>query len=357
MICNLPLNSVSFGQVGAALLRELSKQKKEVQILPIGNLDISAQKSDEKFEKWLVERISKTYEELDFTDQAVRLWHIQGSACQPSLDCSLLTFHETDELTLSEINLLQQYSRVLVTSKFTQEVFESYGVKAEYCGLGLDEHNFYPVKRQRMEGTTVFGLCGKLENRKNTLRILKLWALKFGNNPNFQLDCLIENPFIKKEDQESLVKQTLEKDYWNINFFSRFPQNMLVNDFMNHVDINLTGLSGGEGFNLPLFNSLALGKWGVALNAHVHKDYCNTENCILIEPNGKKPAHDGVFFKEGGRFNQGRFFDFSNDDAISAMEEAAKKVGIVNKAGIALKKDFNFKKTINKIYGEPLEIL
>ena len=51
---NCPVNSVSFGQVSTALLRECYESKKDVCVLPIGDkIDISAQKEDTDFFQWV----------------------------------------------------------------------------------------------------------------------------------------------------------------------------------------------------------------------------------------------------------------------------------------------------------------
>ena len=39
-----------------------------------------------------------------------------------------------------------------------------------------------------------------------------------------------------------------------------------VNILINNIDIDLSGLSNGEGWNLPAFNATALGKWSIVSN-------------------------------------------------------------------------------------------
>ena len=46
---NLPINTVSFGQVSVALLREIYKKEHQPCLFPIGNLEINAQKEDKDF--------------------------------------------------------------------------------------------------------------------------------------------------------------------------------------------------------------------------------------------------------------------------------------------------------------------
>ena len=63
------------------------------------------------------------------------------------------------------------------------------------------------------------------------------------------------------------------KTYKNINFLPHLKTNSEMNELYNSIDINLSGLSGAEGWNLPAFNSTCLGKWSIVLNATSHKDW------------------------------------------------------------------------------------
>ena len=68
----------------------------------------------------------------------------------------------------------------------------------------------------------------------------------------------------------------------------------------------------------------------------------------MLQPNGKELAADGVFFNQGGPFNQGNIYTFDTDEFTAAMETAETKVGTVNEQGIKLQKEFTYEKTLNK---------
>ena len=108
-------------------------------------------------------------------------------------------------------------------------------------------------------------------------------------------------------------------------------------------------MSGAEGWNLPSFNATCLGKWSVVLNATSHKDWANSKNSILVEPNGQEPVYDNIFFNENSHFNQGAIFTFNDDEFISAMEKAETKCKINNSEGEKLKTEFTYENTLDKI--------
>ena len=126
-------------------------------------------------------------------------------------------------------------------------------------------------------------------------------------------------------------------------------KNSEVNEFLNAIDVDLTGLSGAEGWNLPSFNATCLGKWSIVLNATSHKDWATKENSILIEPNGEVDCADNVFFKKGSPFNQGTFYSWDEDQVLAAMEESEKKVGHTNTEGQKLADKLTYSNTVDVI--------
>jgi hypothetical protein len=156
---------------------------------------------------------------------------------------------------------------------------------------------------------------------------------------------------MKEEDFKICVSQILGgKSYFNINFLGMMQKNSLYNDFLNSGNIIL-GMSGAEGWGLPEFQSVALGKHSVILNASAYKDWATEENSILVESNGKEDATDGVFFKKGTPYNQGEIFTFDEDAFIEGCEKAIEryKDSPENTAGLDLQNKFTYKNTVEAI--------
>ena len=173
---------------------------------------------------------------------------------------------------------------------------------------------------------------------------------KFGNNPKYQLTCLINNPFFKPEDYTQIINNTLYGKRWtNINFLPVLKTNSEVNELLNAIDIDLSGLSSAEGHNLPAFNATALGKWSIVSNCSAHKDWANEKNSILVEPIGKESCYDGMFFQEGLPFNQGNFYHISNESISEAMDKSLEYAKKPNLEGEKLRSKLSYSKTIDKI--------
>ena len=123
----------------------------------------------------------------------------------------------------------------------------------------------------------------------------------------------------------------------------------IVCDFLNSIDIDLSGLSNGEGWNLPSFNATALGKWSVVSNCSAHKDWATDQNCILVDPVGKQDCYDNFFFKEGMPFNQGQYYKLNGDDILAGFDKAVERAGQKNTEGTKLRDKFTYSKTVDSI--------
>lgn len=352
LIIKCPLNSLSFGNVSYNLLREAYKKDINVCLFPISDrIDVAAyDKIDKDFESWIKESYDKRFTAVNKDTPTLQLWHLNGSENRISKSQHLLTFYELDCPTLTEKNLVDLQDSVIFSSEYAKKRFESVGCSnAESVTLGFDE-DFCKTNKKYLEGRVHFGLMGKFEKRKHTAKLIQAWAKKFGNNYDYQLSCCVYNPFFNKEQMDQVIAQTLGgQTYGNINFLPYLKTNSEVNDFLNSIDIDLSGMSGAEGWNLPAFNATCLGKRSIVLNCTSHKDWANDKNSLIVEPSGKEVAEDNVFFHSGQPFNQGHIYSFDEEDFIAKMEEAVKLSSSPNKEGEKLQKKFTYQKMFENI--------
>ena len=352
LLVNAPINALSFGNVSVNILRELHKKNVDLVFFPIGDkAELDAyDKIDSEFIKYLQSATNNRYEKIDRDTPSLKLWHIFGSETRYAKNQSLFTFHEVSEVTNIEKNLLNLQDRIFVSSNYTKNIFELNGIKnVTYVPLGFD-NDFYTTNRSYLQDKIHFGILGKFESRKNTARIIKTWLKLFGNNSKYQLSCAITNPFLDKAKFQNEMLKLLEgKHYNNLNFVPYMQTNSEVNDYLNSIDIDLGGLSGAEGWNLPSFNATALGKWSVVMNATAHKDWATSANSILIEPSSLKECYDGVFFNKGQSFNQGQFFDITDEEMENAILKSVSYAKTPNPEGLKLQKEFTYEKTVETI--------
>mgnify|MGYP002629041595 CR=1 FL=1 len=356
---HLPINGLSFGNFSVNLLFEFYKKQISPKLAPIGNkmeLEPFREKLPKDFLTWLQSCSKNSNATINKNDPGFKIWHIAGSLESISKNQALFTFHELDSITNSEKNILKNQWKVFVSSSYTEEVFKKSGVdNVKFIPLGIDNETFFRTGKQYHDPEiTYFGLVGKWEKRKHHARVLSLWAQKYGNNPKYVLNCAVFNPFLKQEQLAAEIAQALKgKKYFNINFLSYIPSNAGYNEFLNSNDIIL-GMSGGEGWGLPEFQSVCIGKHAVILNAHAYKDWADEDSACLVEPSGFIEAYDGKFFHPGVEFNQGNIFTWEDEAFLFGCESAEKRLAEsrINTKGQLLSQKFTWEKTFNYIHNE-----
>jgi hypothetical protein len=356
LIFDAPINNLSFGNVAVNLLKELYKTKAKLCLFPKTDTNLEAfDKTTDGFKSWINNGSLYKYHNINKELPSLNLWHINGSEKRLSPKQHLLTFYELDSPTFVEKKLTEMQDTVFLSNPTAIKAFEELGCKnIKYVPLGFDQDfKTLDASSKIVEGKTHFILMGKFEKRKHTKEIIETWSKKYGNNNKYLLSCCVVNPFIKHDQMNALLSETLNgKHYSNINFLPHLKTNSEVNHLLNSADIDLTGLSGAEGWNLPSFNATALGKWSIVSNHTAHTAWATEDNSILLPPNEKEPAADGLFFPQTGDFNVGNIHKFDANQAVAAMEKAEEKVGQINTAGIKLQTDFTYEKTLNIILKE-----
>ena len=348
---NAPVNSVSFGQVAFGLLRESFNRGIESDFFAIGQVDLKSQEIDDELLSKITDVLTYSPSRHSRKDPCFKIWHLNGALESPSEKQTLLTFYETDKPTENEINAAKN-NKTLFSSQYAIDIFKDKGVECGYLPLYFDHFNFNVKNRKYFsDDRIVFNLCGKFEKRKHHARILDAWSRKYGGDNRFFLQCAIYNPFLTPEENDGVIHNSLRGNrYSNIQILKPMGKNSLYNDFLNSGNI-VIGMSGGEGWGLPEFHSIALGKHAVMLDAHSYKEFANEENSVLIQPEGKIDAYDGKFFIENANFNQGQFYSWNEDDFIDGCEEAVKRfeASPVNEKGLDLQHKFTASNTLDKL--------
>lgn len=354
-----PINPLSMGNVSINILKTLYKKGIKVLYSPIGQADINNYKLTDDFKSWLQSANNDFLRNFSRDMITVKNWHFNGGHSFPTDHKYLLTYSECDSATPEEVNIIRNIDKVFFCGNYSPKVFSDYGVETDSFNLGFDEDSFYKKDKQYFnDGRIQWFLGAKLEKRKKTLEILSLWAKKYGKKPGESykdgeqihfLNAQISNPFYDIKAQEQQISQALGGiKYSNIQFF-QFLDRESFNDLLNSTQIDLTGLSGGESWNLIPFNLSCLGKWSIVLNASGQKTWANKDNSILVNPNGKVDTADGIFFQKGAPFNQGCFYSWAPEDVSKAMDIAVTKAKTPNTEGEKLKEQFSYDKSVDYI--------
>ena len=350
-----PINQLSFGNVAFNFLREFYKKDVDIAIFPQGNNANfeSFDKADEKLIEWIKRSAFDRYKKLDKNVPTLKLWHLNGGEQRVAPKQYLYTFYECDSPTQEEIAVVKSQEHVFFSSTESCEHFKEAGChNVSFVPIGFDNDFFKTGKEYLGKDVIHFGLVGKFEKRKNTELIIRTWLKKYGNNPKYQLTCLVNNPFFSPEDFQKIIFNTLDGKRWtNINFLPWLKTNSEVNELLNAVNIDLSGCCFNEGWSLGAFNSACLGNVCVVGMKGAHVDWAIGENIVPILPIGKSSNEDGVFFRKGLPWNQGDFYNTNEQDISEAMGRAEQLyLSHPEKFDRSdLISEFSYEKTINSI--------
>ncbi len=354
LIADIPINGLSFGNVGVNILRELFEREIKVSLFPRANQqDLSAfNRLPEDFKKWIEQCAEYKFHNLDKDTPTLTLWHLNGADRRISAKQFLLTFYELETPTFIEKNIVNFQDHTFLTSPAAVNSFKQVGCEnVSFLPIGFDRDFItHQSDKKSVEGKIHFVLMGKYEKRKHTKEIVQTWLKKYGNDNRYLLTCCITNPFLKAEQMTALLTQLVDgKQYSNINFLPHLKTNTEVNHLLNSADIDLTGLSGAEGWNLPSFNATALGKWSIVYNHTGHQSWATDQNSILLPVDKKEDIYDSLFFHKGALFNQGSMYSFDKNQVVSAMEKAVELSSTKNTEGLKLQEEFTYKRTVDEI--------
>lgn len=350
LLAQFPLNDLSFGQVSYNIIRELWRKNVDLGLFPIGNPDLTAYQPPSELVQYIQESINRRFSLLKRETPCLTLWHLNGSEKILTPNQTLLTFYECSQPTDVEVSIAANQKQTLFSSSYAANKFQERGLTnggTFFCGFDEDVK---PTDKTYFPDRVTWSLIGKYESRKATKQIIQNWIKKYGNNHGHSLNCLIYNPFFKPEENQQLIMETVGgRVPWNVNFLPHLRTNAEMNDLYNATDIDLSGLSRGEGWGLPSFNTTCLGKWSIVANHTSHKDWATEENCVLVEPDGEIDCHDGKFFQKGGPFNQGVFYTMSDEKMIAAFECAEKLAKQKNQKGLDLGLEMTYSRSVEQI--------
>ena len=205
----------------------------------------------------------------------------------------LTEFNEEEKISMTHCD------RVFVCSQWAKDVvldqlgntFSDHHVHV--VPLGVDTSLFLPHLAQRP--STIFFNCGKWEVRKGHDVLLECFNSAFNMNDNVELWMMCENPFIGQSNQEWIDRYKHSLLGPKIRIIPRQDTHKDVYNIMRQTDCGVFP-ARAEGWNLELLEMLACGKSVIATNYSAHTEFCNSDNAMLIDPDGLEQAEDGVFF-------------------------------------------------------------
>ncbi len=313
-----PINSLGYGVVGLNILKALQKLGHDVNLHPIGNVDISSDLDSESVRKVIYGTGYNCPNLIIYHQWLCANYRKQGTNIG-------LSFWELDRLTEADEISLNKLDHLIVPSQWAAlTVSIDCQVPVSVVPMGVDTKIFKPTTIKRInDDAAIFLNCGKWEVRKGHDILPELFNKAFTPKDNVLLWLLTNNPFCSpQEDQKwrSLYLNTQMGRAGKIQFIKRLQSTQDVANLMNLADYGIFP-SRAEGWNLELLEMMACGKICIATNYSAHTEYVTRDNAYLIDIDETEPAYDGKWFF--GQGNWAKIGEKQKEQCIEHMRTLA----------------------------------
>jgi glycosyltransferase involved in cell wall biosynthesis len=292
-----PINATGYGLASLHLIKQLSNTT-NISYFPIGGISVSSQD-----EYNLISRLLDNSNNFDINAPYLKIWHQFDLATRIGKGKYFaFPFFELDTLNDREKLHLSVPDEIIVTSQWAKEVIYNNGItsKVNVVPLGVDHSIFnYNIPKIQNLDKYVFLTIGKWEIRKSHEILPDIFKTAFPNQQDVELIVLAsEHSSYSSQDEIKAWK----KLYGNDPRIKIIPGVNSQQDIANIIANSDCGLyiSKAEGWNLELLETMAMNKPVIATNYSSHTEYCNKDNCLLVDINDKELAYDGKVFNNQG---------------------------------------------------------
>lgn len=331
-----PINNLGYGVAGYNIYKELYKLHPSTALYPISNPEFI----DEYVEAGLKNRGSIT------NAPSVKIWHQNDVHAHIGKGLHVgFPIFELTEFNAEEIRSLHHCDKIFVCSKWAKNIVVDQTKFSDgdvhVVPLGVDSEIFQPNLSKRPN--TIFFNCGKWEKRKGHDVLVQCFNNAFTDSDNVELWMMCDNPFIGEQNGawQQLYKNSPLGD--KIRIIPRQPSHRDVYSIMSQSDCGIFP-ARAEGWNLELLEMMACGKQVIATNYSAHTEFCNQDNCHLIDIQNLETAYDGVFFS-GSHGTWAQLSGDQEEQLVSHMRaiHKNKQSGLqLNTAGIKTANNFSW---------------
>ena len=349
-----PINQLGYGVSGLNITKALIELKQDVALKPIGAIE-----APEEYTPILKAAIGAG-RTPDWKAPCIRMWH-QHDMSQFIGSGTKYGFpiFELDRFSDLELHHLHYLDNWMVASEWAKKIMveslshirgEDYVKEHTYViPLGVDRDIFKESISHRKE--TIFFNCGKWEVRKGHDILVEAFNKAFNEDDDVELWMMCDNPFFPEEENfrwERLYRSSKLGE--KIRIIPRQKTQQDVYNIMTQTDCGVFP-ARAEGWNLELLEMMSCGKQVIATNYSAHTEFCNDENCYLVNTDEKEDANDGFWFR-----GQGQWASIKEEQIDSLAEhmrdvhEKKKNDNLsINQAGIDTAKKFSWKNSAQKI--------
>ncbi len=334
-----PINNTGYGIASWNILKSLYSLEKNISYFPIGQPSANNQEDYE-----LIINLYRNSHKFDHTAPFIKIWHQFDLASHIGKGPYFaLSFFELDTFNNTELSHLKVPDRLFATSKWAKEIIRSNGIDSQIdiVNLGVDRFIFDENKYKKInKNKYVFLNIGKWEIRKGHDILLELFKKAFPNEEDVELCILASentNSYSSKEELDQWKSMYMTDD--RVNLINGLNSHYEIAELINNSDCGIFP-SRAEGWNLELLEMMSMNKPVIATNYSSHTEFCNSDNCYLVNIHTYEKAYDGKAF--AGQGNWAKIDLDQKDQIIEYMRYCYSNRVNTNINGVKTAEKFNW---------------
>ena len=339
-----PINHTGYGISSFSILKELAK-KHNISYFPKGNPSVETQ---EEYD--LVNLLLSRQNDFDINAPFLKIWHQFDLADRIGRGKYFAyPFFELDTFNDREKKHLSVPDEIFVSSEWAKDIVINNGInsKISVVPLGVNRNIFNEnITSLRNDSRYVFLTIGKWEVRKSHDILPELFKKAFNNSKDVELWILAAEHTSSYSSEEQIREWKKLYSANNIKVIPGVKDQKDVASVIAHSDCGLY-ISKAEGWNLELLETMSMNKPVIATNYSAHTEFCNKDNCYLVDIDETEQAFDGKVFN--GQGNWAKIGQKQKDQTIEYMRYVHKNNIKINPEGINTAKKLSWDNSANII--------
>ena len=289
-----PINNLGYGVASYNIIKHLASSGEDVQLIPIGTPEPL---EGSEFLKSIMYRQSVQ------DSPSVKIWHQNDIHHHIGKGTHIgFPIFELETFSDNELWSMAHNERLFVCSEWAKRIVLDHldWIDVRVVPLGVDSDVFVPVSSARQQ--TIFFNCGKWEIRKGHDILVECFNSAFEFDDNVELWMMCDNPFYSPEQQQEWINLYKNSKLGSkVRIIPRQKDHIDVYNVMKQADCGVFP-SRAEGWNLELLEMMSCGKHVISTDYSAHTEFCNADNCNLVDITNLEPAQDGVWFHGHGKW-------------------------------------------------------
>ena len=334
---NCPINLTGYGVASFNILKELLHID-NISLFPIGQPSVQS-----KLDYDLISSLLSNHQYIDPKGPCVKIWHQFDLATRigngkyfayPFFE--LDTFNEYEKMHLAIPDV------IIASSQWSKNVLQENGIKSniDVVPLGVDSSIFNSsISRTQHNDNYVFLTIGKWEIRKSHELLPELFKKAFPFQKDVKLIIVASEHSSYSNKEEIKAWKKLYSDDDRISVIPGVDSQNNLAQIIANSDCGIY-ISKAEGWNLELLETMSMNKPAIATNYSAHTEFCNKDNCLLVDIEEKELAHDGKAFRGQGYW--AKIGDKQIDQTINYMRYLYNNRIITNEYGVKTAKQYTW---------------